>query len=62
MNTSAATGALDAGNYLLTQHPEVKFWLAAGMTEVVYNDTSVLMVFYCVVSVALAAARSYCKT
>ncbi len=31
--TTDIPGALDAGNYLLTQHPDVKFWLAAGMND-----------------------------
>lgn len=31
--TTDIPGALDAGNYLLTQHPDVKYWLAAGMND-----------------------------
>lgn len=31
--TTDIPGALDAGNYLLTQHGDVKHWLAAGMND-----------------------------
>lgn len=35
--TTDVPGSLDAANILLTQHPEVKYWLVAGM-----NDTAVI--------------------
>jgi hypothetical protein len=37
-------------------------WLFSGLTEATYNDSTISMMFYFVMGLALACAKDYCKT